>query len=212
MTSASPKLVLCRAFGLTADPSRDEGNGPYSLDGCGWRGGCCRALNHYRYASHFSAPQFKQLSPRVSTCIWWFSCLITVTMAGANLMVNCWGPVLGAKVVSYRTALILGVICQSAGALAFGAEKYTVFGDLLQQWTKLEPYPRLTAYSLMWIVAVPVVWQVLAVWQAVPVPAYLGTGWSDCIILVHAGCSYLHPNLHCAGKHMPVLALLLLHS
>ena len=127
-------------------------------------------------------------------------------------MVNCWGPVLGAKVVSYRTALILGVICQSAGALAFGSEKYTVFGDLLQQWTKLEPYPRLTAYSLMWIVAVPVVWQVLAVWQAVPVPAYLGTGWSDCIILVHAGCSYLHPNLHCAAKHMPVLALLLLHS
>ena len=103
-------------------------------------------------------------------------------MAGANLMVNCWGPVLGAKVVSYRTALILGVICQSAGALAFGAEKYTVFGDLLQQWTKLEPYPRLTAYALMWIVAVPVVWQVLAVWQAVPVPAYLGTGQSDDVL------------------------------
>ncbi len=98
-------------------------------------------------------------------------------------MVNCWGTVLGAKVLSYRTALILGVICQSAGALAFGAEKYPVFGDLLQQWTKLEPYPRLTAYALMWIVAVPLVWQVLAVWQAVPVPAYLGTGWSDDIIL-----------------------------
>jgi len=63
VTSASPKSVLCRAFGLTADPSRDEGgNGPYSLDGCGWRGGCCRALNHYRYASLFSAPQVKQLS------------------------------------------------------------------------------------------------------------------------------------------------------
>ena len=55
----------------------------------------------------------------------------------------------------------------------------TLSGDLLQQWTKLEPYPRLTAYALMWIVAVPVLWQVLAVWQAVPVPAYLGTGQSD---------------------------------
>ena len=115
-------------------------------------------------------------------------------------MVNCWGTVLGAKVVSYRTALILGVICQSAGALAFGAVKYTVFGHLLQQWTKLEPYPRLTAYSLMWIVAVPVVWQVLAVWQAVPVPAYLGTGWSDDIILpvtqtVSCVAPYLEQNL-----------------
>ena len=94
-------------------------------------------------------------------------------------MVNCWRTVLGATVVSYRTALILGVICQSVGALAFGAEEYTVFGDLLQQWTKLEPYPRLTVYALMWIVSVPVVWQVLAVWQAVLVPAYLGTGQSD---------------------------------
>ncbi len=89
-------------------------------------------------------------------------------------MISCWGPVLGAKAVSYRTAIILGVICQSAGALAFGAEKYTVFGDLLQQWTKLEPYPRLTAYALMWIVAIPVVWQVLAVWQAVPIPEQVG--------------------------------------
>ena len=36
VTSASPKAVLCRAFGLTADPLRDEGgNEPYSLDGCG---------------------------------------------------------------------------------------------------------------------------------------------------------------------------------
>ena len=115
----------------------------------------------------------------VDVVIRWSPSHVTVTAAGANLMVNCWGTVLGAKVVSYRTALILGVICQSAGALAFGARKYTVFGDMLQQWTKLEPYPRLTAYSLVWIVAVPVVWQVLAVWQAVPIPAYLGTGWSD---------------------------------
>ncbi|DBA97694.1 TPA: hypothetical protein ACH3X3_012582 [Trebouxia sp. C0006] len=114
-------------------------------------------------------------------------------------MVNCWGTVLGAKVVSHRTALILGVICQSAGALAFGAVKYTVFGDLLQQWTKLESYPRLTAYSLMWIVAVPVVWQVLAVWQAVPVPAYLGTvAGTVGAILVFPGASNME-----LGKSTP---------
>ncbi|DBA79483.1 TPA: Na+/Pi symporter [Trebouxia sp. C0005] len=123
---------------------------------------------------------------------------------GANLMVNCWGTVLGAKVVSYRTALILGVICQSAGALAFGARKYTVFGDMLQQWTKLEPYPRLTAYSLVWIVAVPVVWQVLAVWQAVPIPAYLGTVASTVgAILVFPGASEME-----LGKSTPSLPFL----
>ena len=81
----------------------------------------------------------------------------------------------------------------------------TLFGDLLQQWTKLEPYPRLTAYSLVWIVAVPVVWQVLAVWQAVPVPAYLGTGWSDDIILP------VHTNLSCVALYLEQNPVSVLH-
>ncbi len=100
------------------------------------------------------APRFRfnKCFSHVFAFIWWLSWPPrhnTATAAGANLMVNCWGTVLGAEVVSYRTALILGVICQSAGALAFGAVKYTVFGDLLQQWTKLELYPRLTVCALM---------------------------------------------------------------
>jgi len=95
---------------------------------------------------------------------------------GANLTVNCWGPALGAKVVPYRTALVLGLICQSLGLIVFGPEGYPVFGGFIDQRSKFATYPRLTMYSLMWIVATPVIWQALAVWQRTIVPPYLGVG------------------------------------
>jgi len=95
---------------------------------------------------------------------------------GANLTVNCWGPALGAKVVPYRTALVLGLICQSLGLIVFGPEGYPVFGGFIDQTSKFATYPRLTMYSLMWIVATPVIWQALAVWQKTIVPPYLGVG------------------------------------
>ncbi len=95
---------------------------------------------------------------------------------GANLTANCWGPALGAKAVPFKTALVLGVICQSLGVLIFGAEEYTVYGGLQDQSKKLAPCPRVTMYSLMWIVVTPVIWQALAIWQKTLVPAYLGTG------------------------------------
>ncbi|KAL0049121.1 hypothetical protein WJX82_007032 [Trebouxia sp. C0006] len=95
-------------------------------------------------------------------------------IVGANLTVNCWGPALGAKVVPYRTALVLGLICQSLGLIVFGPEGYPVFGGFIDQTSKFAAYPRLTMYSLMWIVATPVIWQALAVWQKTIVPPYLG--------------------------------------
>ena len=96
--------------------------------------------------------------------------------SGANLIANCWGPALGAKAVSMRTALILGVICQCLGNILFGPEEYTVYGGFIDSWHKLAPYPGLTLYSLMWIVFTPVIWQALAIWQKTLVPAYLGAG------------------------------------
>ncbi len=97
---------------------------------------------------------------------------------GANHVGNCWGPVLGAKVLKYRTAVILGLVCQTVGVLAFGPENYTVYGGFLGDWTRLKAYPELTLYALMWIDITPVVWQSLAIWHRILVPAYLGTG--DC--------------------------------
>lgn len=91
-------------------------------------------------------------------------------------MVNCWGPVLGAKVVPYRIALLLGLICHSLGLIVFGPEAYPVFGGYIDQRSNFATYPRLTMYSLMWIVVTPVIWQALAVWQRTIVPPYLGVG------------------------------------
>ncbi len=96
--------------------------------------------------------------------------------SGAALIANCWRPILGAKVVTYRTAVILGLICQSAGMLAFSPSTYTVYDGFLAHWDMLEQCPLLTMYALMWMVTTPVIWQALAIWQRMLVPLYLGTG------------------------------------
>lgn len=96
--------------------------------------------------------------------------------AGANLTANCWGPVLGARAVNYRTAVILGIVCQTAGVLAFGPHTYTIYGGFLDSVTELKAHPELTLYAIMWTTITPVIWQALAIWWQILVPAYLGTG------------------------------------
>ncbi|KAL3131924.1 hypothetical protein ABBQ38_007627 [Trebouxia sp. C0009 RCD-2024] len=46
---------------------------------------------------------------------------------GATMPAQCWGPLIGAKVIQYRTAVVIGVVFQAVGMLAFGSETYTVF-------------------------------------------------------------------------------------
>ena len=120
--------------------------------------------------------------------------------AGANLIANCWGPVLGARAVKYRTAVILGVLCQVAGALAFGPRTCTIYGGFLDDLMSVKAHPGLTLYAIMWTVITPVVWQFLAIWQQILVPAYLATGrlcsslpgffYKAC-----TGCSYAYHDL-----------------
>lgn len=79
---------------------------------------------------------------------------------------QCWGPLIGANVISYRTAVIVGILCQAAGRLAFGPETHTVFSGLLDDWHVLQHYPpRVTLYVLMWIQFSPVVWHALSIWR-----------------------------------------------
>lgn len=120
-----------------------------------------------------SASILRLLSLHLSSASWLDLDLVS---KGANLTVNCWGPALGAKVVSYRTALVLGLICQSLGLIVFGPEAYRVLGGYIDQRSKFATYPWLTMYSLMWIVTTPVIWQALAVRQRTTVPPYLGVG------------------------------------
>ena len=55
--------------------------------------------------------------------------------------VNCWGPSVGAKAVSYRTAVILGLIGQAIGMVAFGPDEDSPYGGLLDHRDQLTLYP-----------------------------------------------------------------------
>ena len=83
---------------------------------------------------------------------------------------------LGAKVVKYRSAVLLGSICQLAGVLAFGPRTYTIYGGFLSTKFVFNTQPDLMLYAIMWTVITPVVWQLLAIRRQILVPTYLGTG------------------------------------
>lgn len=90
--------------------------------------------------------------------------------------VSCWGPVLGSKVVTYKTATILGLLGQAVGTLAFGTGKYNPFDQFLSNGERLAPYRNQTMYALMWVVVVPLLWDIAAIRQKIVAPLYLGTG------------------------------------
>lgn len=90
--------------------------------------------------------------------------------------VNCWGPSVGGRAVSYKTAIILGLVGQAVGILAFGPESFRPYGDLLDHRQQLPSHPAETMYALMWSLIVPLVWQIAAVQQKMILPMYLGPG------------------------------------
>ena len=89
---------------------------------------------------------------------------------------------LGIKAVKYRSAVLLGCICQLAGVLTFGPRTYTVYGGFLSSVFRLNAQPGLTLYAIMWTVMTPVVWHILAIRWRILVPAYLGTGKKPIIL------------------------------
>lgn len=89
---------------------------------------------------------------------------------------NCWGAIIGAKVVKYRTAVLLGIVCQLVGVLIFGPRVAVVYNGFLKDWTVLEPFPGLTLYALMWAQITPVMIQLLAIWQQILLPIFIGFG------------------------------------
>lgn len=92
------------------------------------------------------------------------------------MLANCWGAVIGAKVVKYRTAVLLGIACELVGVLVFGPRVAVVYNGILTDWTVLKPRPALTLYALMWAEVTLVTWQFLAIWKQILVPVYLGFG------------------------------------
>ena len=99
-----------------------------------------------------------------------------LVVAGANLLANVWGPVIGSKVVKYRTAVLVGIVGQVVGIVIFGPRTASVYNGILFDWTKLKPYPELTLYAMAWTEVTLVTWQYLAIWKQVLIPVYLGAG------------------------------------
>ena len=119
--------------------------------------------------------------------------------AGANHLAVCWGPVLGAKVVTYRTALCLGCVCQLVGILAFGPRSYTIYGGFLRSLRDLGDRPELTLYAIMWALITPVIWQLLAIKRQLLVPPFLGTGevTSCTLLLTEINADSVFAHMHC---------------
>lgn len=83
-----------------------------------------------------------------------------------------WGPVVGAKVLSARTAVILQVGCQVLGHVALGPHYLTGHTGVLRQGSTFADSPSLVLYALLCVSFVLLVWHLLAYWQQVPLPPY----------------------------------------
>ena len=125
-----------------------------------------------------------------------------VRYEGPNNVAVCWGPVLGAKVIKYQTAVVLGLTSQAVGVLAFGPRTSTVYGGFLKSAAKLDANPELTLYVIMWTLITPVIWQLLAIRGRILMPAYLGTGDTCCVDLCPLACSSQR-NTHKQKQHQP---------
>ena len=90
--------------------------------------------------------------------------------------VNCWGPTVGAKAVSYKTAVLLGLFGQTLGMICFGDNTYNAYGQFLTDKQPLQAHPLLTMYALMWVTVVPILWHLAGIWQKIILPVYLGNG------------------------------------
>ena len=89
---------------------------------------------------------------------------------------NCWGPSVGARAISYKHAVILGLIGQAFGLLVFGPEVHSAYGSFLDHREQLYIHPLQTMYALTWSLIIPLIWQLVATWQKIVMPMYLATG------------------------------------
>ena len=73
---------------------------------------------------------------------------------------------------------------QTIGMIAFGPETYSAYGQFLDARTQISLHPLLTMYAMMWVIIVPVIWHILAIWQKMLLSVYLGTGiaWNPCCL------------------------------
>ena len=127
--------------------------------------------------------------------------------AGAASLSIFWGPVVGAKVVSHRTAVFLQVGCQIVGNIALGPHYLTLYSGVLHQGTRIADSADLILYALLCVSFVLLVWHLLAYWQQVPLPPFTTLGIQS-LLLQSARSSfcishqsvYQHHSLCCSDQ------------
>ncbi len=96
--------------------------------------------------------------------------------AGATSLCVVWGPLVGARVLSYRAALLLEITCQVIGNVAFGPHYLVPYSGVIKSETLVRTQPELVIYALLCIAFVLPLWHLLAYWQRVPISPFAQLG------------------------------------
>lgn len=86
----------------------------------------------------------------------------------------------GARLVKYRTAVLLQVACQVVGNVAFGPQHLTPYAGVLKNGTQILHSPELVIYALLCVAVVLPLWHLLAYWQRVPLSPFTELGKCSC--------------------------------
>ena len=99
--------------------------------------------------------------------------------AGATSMCVIWGPVVGARVLKYRTALSLQILCQLCGTVVFGPHELLPYSGIIKPSTRSSFAPDLVIYALLCATATLQLWHLLAFWRKVPISPFTALGEAD---------------------------------
>ena len=96
--------------------------------------------------------------------------------AGAIGLCAFWGPVVGAKIVSYRTAVCCEVVCQFVGSIVFGPYSITPYVGVLKSGSLVNAPPELVVYALFCVTTVLPAWHLVSWWQRIPMSPFTSLG------------------------------------
>lgn len=97
-------------------------------------------------------------------------------LSGAVSLCIFWGPAVGGRVVTYRTAVMFEIGCQLVGNIAFGPQHLTPYAGVLKPGTSVNNSPELVVYALLCVAFVLPIWHLVAYWQRVPLSPFTNLG------------------------------------
>lgn len=97
-------------------------------------------------------------------------------LAGAASLCVFWGPLTGAKIVPYRTAVLSEVGCQILGNVLFGPHHISPYAGVLNSGSiaSVANSPELVMYALLCVAVFLPAWHLAALWQRVPLSPITG--------------------------------------